>query len=660
MLLPKSMNRILTIGALSASFSALIVAGTIRFPLHAGWPSYLFWGACTFLIIMVPFGRSLKTLAARWKFQARIKSILPETGTDQHRLITAATHIKRNDPERAFRVLENMSTHPSSPAAAKARRWLTALTVMRWMTRQRPTRTIPAAHHECPQIHGLVFSFGDSRVPLRPQTLQREISEAASADLDVIAQDYINLIDVLVASLGDRNAPFAEEAEEILTFMTGRSYMLGARERFNAWWSILRPVLVRGGGAVLVGARLMQRDCYAEAHELLTRLSEDGMLSQEADTMRRASGFLALFSQSQWRLTSSDIPRYFTQGYYYLAVEMGVLHFPTAELPEVVGCCRRGKVIRDAKRRLVEDALQIWDTFGDELAPQMASLLKRLLEQKGRNCPLRLSYWRELWAERKDRFEKPIALLMDGAAAANAGDLGAAEQLFVQASKLQPQMSLPLVNLVHVRMHAGNVVQAKELAEEIQRRFPKDAHAMISLGRLYAMHMDDTAEAEKLFLKAYELADPPTEALICLGEIKLMEGHYIESQEYFKHAREIDPTQPNAKLGLARVYMETKRYDLAIENLQSVASMGPPDARDLAHYLLYRTFREMSDDRKAVEYLDLVPQHFFKEPEVLDDIAVHLEGGKMYAKAREFAERAMILRASGHKNNDDPDALSAF
>ena len=575
-------------------------------------------------------------------------------------LTAAAMAIKQGQFDHALNIFENMTIRSKDPAVPKAKRWLFALAAVRWIARQRPSRALPLRHHTFPQLHALVFSYGDSQVALRPQALSRELSEATSLDLDKLAQDYISLTDVLVGSLANPEAPFAEEAEELLTFMTGRAFMMGASERFTAWWSSFRPVLIRGGGALIVGARLLRRENYDEAYLLLTRLSQDGMLSDEADTIRRACGFLALFAQAQWRLTSSDIPRYFTQGYYYLAIEMGVLHFPTAELPEVMNCCRRGKVLRDSKRRLIEDALGLWEAFGDELAPQLSLLLKRLLEQKGRHSQMRLSSWRELWAERQHNFERSVALLMDGASAANDGRLDTARRMFEAAAKLEPRSSVPLVNLVHVNMLAGRNDDARALANDIEQRFPKDGQAMISLGRLYAMHLEDTASAERLFEAAFKLGESRIEALICLGEVKLMDGQYLESQEYFKHAKEMDPTLPNPKLGLARVYMETKRHDLAIENLQSVVQDGPPEARELAHYLLYRIHREIGDDPRAVEYLDLVPVQFFKEPDVLDDIALHLESEKLYDKAREFAERAMLLRTSSLGDNDDADALSAF
>jgi tetratricopeptide (TPR) repeat protein len=104
--------------------------------------------------------------------------------------------------------------------------------------------------------------------------------------------------------------------------------------------------------------------------------------------------------------------------------------------------------------------------------------------------------------------------------------------------------------------------------------------------------------------------------------------------------------------------METQRYNLAIENLNSIVEKGPDAARDLAWYMLYRAYRQKNEDGRAFDCLDKIAPHFFKEPDLLDDIAVHLEGEKRYTQAREFAERAMILRAGRRPHIDDSDAFT--
>ncbi len=98
-----------------------------------------------------------------------------------------------------------------------------------------------------------------------------------------------------------------------------------------------------------------------------------------------------------------------------------------------------------------------------------------------------------------------------------------------------------------------------------------------------------------------------------------------------------------------------RRFKDAIEVLKEVTRDGPGEARDVAYYMLYRTHREAGEDQASLKYLEMIPARFFNDPDTIDDIAVHLESEKMYAKAREFAERAMLLRAYGRGSNDDAD-----
>ncbi|MGD0094321.1 MAG: tetratricopeptide repeat protein [Planctomycetota bacterium] len=625
---------------------------------HWQFGAWLYWAGAAFLAGVCLWRAGLRRLV-RWKWEEQLRATLPGLGGELSGLKAAALAIKEGHEERALHILESLRIKSGTRDVAKARHWLAGLARVGWLARQRPPRPL-LAHHRFPQLHALVFSGGTARVPLRRESLLRELAEATPADLDALAREYISLHDVLVSSLGRSDSPFAAEAEEWLAFTTGRTCLLAARGHYILWWGKVRPVLARGGGAVLVGARLLQRGACDEAAQLLTGLAQDGVLSFEGDALRRAACFLKYCAWLPRPMTSSDIPRYFTEGHYSLALETGVLRFPTASLPEVVDCCRRGQVLRDSKRRLIEDALVLWERFDGDLAPQLAVLLKRLLEDRGRGCPARLSYWQRRWAECEPEYERAVGLLMDGVAAASRGRLAEAAQMFEEVARLEPESSLGLVNLVYVQFLAGRKDEAKALAAAIERRFPLDGHAQIALGRLFAEHLGDSAAAERLFLKALETIDPPTEALIRLGEVKLAQGSYMEAQAYFDQARRVDPGLPDPRLGLARTYMETRNHRQAIEHLRAVADTNFEEARELAHFLLYQVYRELGDDRQAFEYLDKVPPRFFQEPDILDDIAGHLESEHHYAKAREFSERAMLLRASGRGREQDPEGLGAL
>jgi tetratricopeptide (TPR) repeat protein len=658
-LLTPSQTRVFSaIAKILLVLSLLTVGRQFFLPAAHGF-HILYWTGSVLLTVAICFGGVLRRAISQWHFQTRVRGSLPGSGADLDRLTAAATTLRDGHEERALYILQNMTFKMPDTAVYRARDWLQALASVRWMARQKPGRALSGLYQRYPQIHALIFSADPSNIHARHDALARELSSVTAGDLDALAREYMLLVDVLIEGLDQNRAPFGDEAEHLLAFATGKTFTLNVHQRFVSWWNGMRPVLRRGGGALLLGLRLMQREAYAEAAALLSRLEEGGMLSPEADTVRRASAFLSLFARPLWRMTGADIPRYFKDGCYYLAGEMGVLRFPTAELPEVARCCQHGEYYHARKRRLVEDSLDLWQATGDEVAGPLGLLMKRLLEHKGQRCSMRLNFWREAWNACRDRFEETTKILMRGVAATSGGDLKLAERLFARAAQLDPHSSVPLVNQVQIYNASNRESQAEVLANEIVRRFPKDGSMLVALGRL-ALQKNDTARAEKFLINALDHLEPPTEALIWLGEVKLAEGLYLESQHYYDYAKQLDDQLPEPKFGLARIYMETQRFDLAIENLNSIVVQGPDAARDLAHYMLYRAYRQKNEDVRAFECLDKIPAHFFKEPDLLDDIAIHLEGEKRYNKAREFAERAMILRAGIRPDSEDSDAMTAI
>lgn len=637
--------------ALKTAVALVVVVGGVLLRSRL-WPhseenlyQQIYWIGAALLVSVFLLGKSARSLFYFFRFPLRVRAMLPGEGKPKQTLYQSVLAMHREQEERAIAILDQLPANVA-PEVRETALWLRAYASTRWLMRMR--RAVSSYRERYPHLQALLFSHG--RVVPRRQVLARELADVSSAQLDTFAKAYIVLVDRMIAALGDRRSPFHGQAEEILEFLTGRSYMVGSKERFEQWWKELKPVVRRGGGALFAAVRLVQRDCYAEAAQLLARVGAGGMLSEETETLRRVSDYFSIFMRPQWRLTTQDIPRYFNELHYFTCVEMGVLRYPAAEYPEVVACCQRARKLRESKKLFIDDVLNLWRVFGDELARPLAMVLRRLLEHhKVRPWPVRYAHWSKQWDELRKDFEESAMLIMEGVAAAAGGHLAAANLLFERAAKLDPKQSTPFVNVVYLRLAAGKEDEARKLAQELLLRFPEDPSVYISMGRLYREHLKDPAEAERLYLRAFELDRTSPEALTCLAELKLADGKYNESQEYFDHAKQIDPGSPEAKLGLARIYMETKRWELAVQYLQSVSQESLGDTQHLAHYYLYRTFREIGNDRLAIEYLDKVPTPFFKEPELLDDIAFHLESERMYAKAKVFSERAMLLRSRGRE-----------
>ncbi|HYF50879.1 MAG TPA: hypothetical protein VEJ63_15800, partial [Planctomycetota bacterium] len=186
-------------------------------------------------------GRWIRGVVSRWTFQRRIRAAIPATGSDQRFLLAVADAIRHNREERAFFLLEDGKLRAPTPAARHALRWLTALAGVRWLARQRPGRQISSYYQHFPQIYALLYAYPGSHVPLRTQVLSREIDVVTSDELDELASGYIALIDELVASLSNSKAPFSDEAQDLLEFLTGESHVLHPAARYTEWWKKMRP-----------------------------------------------------------------------------------------------------------------------------------------------------------------------------------------------------------------------------------------------------------------------------------------------------------------------------------------------------------------------------------------------------------------------------------
>ena len=564
---------------------------------------------------------------------------------DSRVLEDAALAIHYGREEKALNGLEELvhrGTGPAVKLARALRTWAGAQQV--WRHR----RALGIGYENHPQLHALFFTHNEDRINLRHHALAQELSSVSARELDELAVRYMELTDFLIEQWNDPASPFRNAAGTSLEQLTGKQYLAGGPRRIKLWWENFRPGFRQGGGPLHVGIRLLRMHSFADAMNLLERLGRDGLLARPSETLRRCATMLSYLKRAGGHPTLEELPSFFYD-LHMVCENLSFLRFPLVvfEQSEIVTWCRRSRELREAKVEFVDAVFLLWEHFGDDLSPWMAYLLNRILNVKRRRLPLRINFWRKEWKARRENFEVYVEHLMDGVAAASDRKFARAERAFDQAARLEPLNCTPLVNMVYLRIVSGRETQARELAGEIVHRFPNDPAAFLALGKLFAALLDDCSEAQRLYVRARELNPDATEPLIMLGELKLLEGQYSESQRFFDLTLQMDPNALDAKLGLARLYLETRRFDRAIENLLAMAREGRGEYNNLAHYHLYRTYREMNDAGHAVEFLDKVPHTFFKEPDELDDIACHLESEKLFAKARIYSERAMLLRVKG-------------
>lgn len=606
----------------------------------------LTWAVILYLVLV------LRRLFERLAFPVRLPAALVGLGRERQALYKAAMAIHWAQEDQAIALLEPLLSENHPEVRTTARTWQ-ALAAMQCYRRRH--RLPLGFQQKYPELFVLLFGAGEFPWHLNRTRLEEELARVSSGELDELARTYAGVIDFVLQTRANRQAAFHSIAVDMMEYLTGRNFVFFAGKRTAAWWTQISPVLQRGGGPLLTGLRLLERGFWAEGATLLVRLERDGLLSAECETIQRLATFLS--SKPPWRLLPEEIAQVFRIQFYCSWQETGLLRLPLAEHPEISGCCRRGRELREAKHKFIGELLALWRIFGRSLDEPISLALKQLTSHHRKHRPTRYEYWQRYWEENERFFEPSVVLIMDGIAAATDGRSEEALRCFERAYRIDGTSSTALVNQVHALAALKDTDAVRSRALEVLHRFPRDVGALMALGQIFAMQLRDYEMADKLSLRAHQLCPDSADPLLLRAELALVEGHYAESEKFFSQALHTDPTSIEARLGLGRVHLETRRPDLAVQHLLSASQDGQGELRNQADYLLYRSFRDLNADRRAIECLERIPTQFFREPEELDDIAFHLESEQQYVKARVYAERAMLLRARGKSQDTRGDEL---
>lgn len=594
----------------------------------------------------------LRQLLMRLAFPVRLPSALVGLGRERQTLYQAALGIHWGREDQAVTMLDRLTKAEQPEVRDTALIWR-AIAAMRCFRRR---RRLPLGF-ECnyPELFVLLFGAGEMPWHFSRHRLKEEIARVSAAELDELARVYMQTMDFTLASRVNRRSAFASIAYDITEYLSGCGFIFFPLRRTMAWWSGVKSVLNRGGGPLLAGVRLIERGFWEESAALLGRLQQDGLLSEECESAHRLAVFLS--SHPPWRLGADEVSHMFRDQFYCAWQDTGLLRLPLAESAEIAVWCRRGRELREAKQAFIGSLLKLWAVLGTPMDAPMSAALEKLTGCRGRRRSTRYRAWRSYWDQNERFFEPSVVLVMEGIAAAVAGQSIKALRQFELAHKIDGSDSTSLINQVYMLAVIEDEDAMRARSIEVLKRFPKDVGALMSLGQIFAMRLRDYDMADRLSLRAHQLCPESAEPLLLRAELALLEGHYAESEKFFSQALRTDPSSIEARLGLGRVHLETRRPDLAVQHLLSASQEGQGELQNQADYLLYRSFRDLNADHRAIEYLERIPPQFFREPDELDDIAFHLESEKHYGKARMYAERAMILRARGKGRDGKGDEL---
>jgi putative thioredoxin len=90
-----------------------------------------------------------------------------------------------------------------------------------------------------------------------------------------------------------------------------------------------------------------------------------------------------------------------------------------------------------------------------------------------------------------------------------------------------------------------------------------------------------------------------------------LEGHLEDAEEKYREALEVDPTNGDARVGLARIYAETEREDLARETL--APALPDPEAERILAMLEVRDWANLTEPGTLASAKRLAAQGMWRE-----------------------------------------------
>lgn len=162
-------------------------------------------------------------------------------------------------------------------------------------------------------------------------------------------------------------------------------------------------------------------------------------------------------------------------------------------------------------------------------------------------------------------------------------------------------------NEIAGQMQAATALLEQQKVEEASKVYgllvlshPEATRAWLQLGRCY-MQLGKLDDAEPAFRKVISLDRSSVVAHVALAELLLKKNRTASARDEFTAARQIEPLNIDARLGLAATYILEKEYEPAIRILKEterVAPNAPPVSLMLAE-ALYK------DDQRNAASLEL-------------------------------------------------------
>jgi len=218
------------------------------------------------------------------------------------------------------------------------------------------------------------------------------------------------------------------------------------------------------------------------------------------------------------------------------------------------------------------------------------------------------------------------------------GDKAASRQAMERALKLKPGYQPALRAMVTNELSAGNLTEARRLADSMKNLYPSDPLAHSIVGDVAAVRKD-LAGAVLNYRAALKLL-PQVDVAIKLHRVLNGAGKHPEAKQFEAEWMAAHPKDLKFLVYTADAMLLLKDYDLARDRYLSVLKLQPdnPNALNNVAWLLNR-----SKDPKALEYAEKAAKLAPNNPDYMDTQAQALANANRLDKAIEIQKRAVAL-----------------
>jgi tetratricopeptide (TPR) repeat protein len=208
----------------------------------------------------------------------------------------------------------------------------------------------------------------------------------------------------------------------------------------------------------------------------------------------------------------------------------------------------------------------------------------------------------ELVEQLRDKRQGAFALLEEGVALGEKGQLEEAIAKHLEALEGDPNLLQAHVNLIILYGRAGQTEEAERQYKKAIQLAPNSADLHYNFG-LILFSLDRYSEAAELFKKSIEINPLNAMAYNNLGQMLERQARFQEAVIQYRKAVEVDRQYRTARYNLARMLLALKRNEEAITELEQLLS--PEDERTAIYtYALGAAYVRSGNLKEGLRYTE--------------------------------------------------------